>query len=76
MGEIRWLSYPTPSLIILMIVNNWTIIRSFAMIWLAGLAAIPDELRHASALDGANRTQTFFLVVLPCSYVPLFSWRR
>ncbi len=65
LGEIRWLSDPNLSPILMMAVNNWTMIPFFAMIWLAGLAAIPDELRHASALDGASRMQTFFLVVLP-----------
>lgn len=65
LGEIRWLSDPNLSPILMMVVNNWTMIPFFAMIWLAGLAAIPDELRHASALDGASRMQTFFLVVLP-----------
>jgi ABC-type sugar transport system permease subunit len=65
LGEIPWLSDPNLSPILIVAVNNWTMIPFFAMIWLAGLAAIPDELRHASALDGANRTQTFFFVVLP-----------
>jgi ABC-type sugar transport system permease subunit len=37
----------------------------FAMIWLAGLASIPDELRHAASLDGASKVQSFFFVVLP-----------
>ena len=65
LGEIRWLSDPHLSPILIIMVNNWTMIPFFAMIWLAGLAAIPDELRHASALDGANRTQTFVFIVLP-----------
>jgi multiple sugar transport system permease protein len=65
LGEIPWLTDPGLSPILIVMVNNWTMIPFFAMIWLAGLASIPDELRHASRLDGANRTQTFFLVVLP-----------
>jgi ABC-type sugar transport system permease subunit len=65
LGEIPWLTDPTLSPILIVLVNNWTMIPFFAMIWLAGLASIPDELRHASRLDGASRTQTFFFVVLP-----------
>jgi len=65
LGEIPWLTDPRLSPIMIIAVNNWALIPFFAMIWLAGLAAIPDELRHASALDGASRMQTFFLVVLP-----------
>jgi multiple sugar transport system permease protein len=65
LGEIPWLTDPHLSPILLIAINNWTMIPFFAMIWLAGLAAIPDELRYASALDGANSAQTFFLVILP-----------
>lgn len=65
LGEIPWLTDPRLSPILIIAVNNWTLIPFFAMIWLAGLAAIPDELRHASALDGASRMQTFLFVVLP-----------
>ena len=64
-GEIAWLTDPVLSPIMIIVVNNWTMIPFFAMIWLAGLAGIPDELRYASGLDGANRMQTFFLVVFP-----------
>ena len=60
LGEIPWLNDPVLSRVMLILVNNWAMIPFFAMIWLAGLAGIPDELRHASALDGANRFQTFF----------------
>lgn len=35
------------------------------VIWLAGLQAIPEELHEAAAIDGANRTQTFFRITLP-----------
>ena len=65
LGEIPWLTDPVLSRFMLIVVNNWAMIPFFAMIWLAGLAGIPDELRHASSLDGANRVQTFFFVVLP-----------
>jgi ABC-type sugar transport system permease subunit len=65
LGEIAWLNDPVLSRVMLIFVNDWAMIPFFAMIWLAGLAGIPDELRHASALDGANRVQTFFMVTLP-----------
>lgn len=65
LGEIAWLNNPVLSPIMVILVNNWTMIPFFAMIWLAGLAGIPDELRHAAALDGASKPQTFMLVVLP-----------
>ena len=65
LGEIAWLTNPELSPILIIAVSNWTMIPFFAMIWLAGLASIPDELRHAASLDGASKVQSFFFVVLP-----------
>lgn len=35
------------------------------VIYLAGLQGIPEELREAAQIDGANRFQVFFNVILP-----------
>lgn len=65
MGEIRWLDDPTLSPIAMIIINDWTIIPFYMLIWLAGLSGIPAELREAATVDGANKWQTFFRVELP-----------
>jgi multiple sugar transport system permease protein len=64
-GEINWLSDPKLSPISMIIINDWTIIPFFMVIWLAGLSAVPQELRDAARVDGANAIQSFLRVELP-----------
>lgn len=65
LGEINWLNDPTLSPITMIIINDWTIIPFYMLIWLAGLTGIPQELRDAALVDGANRIQSFLRVELP-----------
>jgi multiple sugar transport system permease protein len=65
MGEINWLSDPTLSPISMIIINDWTVIPFYMLIWLAGLTGIPEELREAARVDGANKLQTFLRIELP-----------
>lgn len=65
LSEIRWLGDPLLSRFVLIVVNDWTMIPFFSMIWLAGLAGIPDDLKKAAQLDGASDRQVFFMVTLP-----------
>jgi multiple sugar transport system permease protein len=64
-GEIKWLDSPTLSPISMMIITNWTIIPFYMLIWLAGMTAIPQELRDAAKVDGANPFQSFLRIELP-----------
>lgn len=64
-GEITWLDSPTLSPISMMIITNWTIIPFYMLIWLAGMTAIPQELRDAAKVDGANPIQSFLRIELP-----------
>jgi multiple sugar transport system permease protein len=63
--EINWLDNPNLSPISMMIITNWTIIPFYMLIWLAGMTAIPTELRDAAKVDGATPVQSFFRVELP-----------
>ncbi len=65
LGEVNWLSRPDLSPISMIIINNWTTIPFYMLIWLAGLTGIPSELRDAALVDGANRVQSFLRVELP-----------
>src|SRR5437762_2596553 len=64
-GEINWLNDTALSPISMIIINNWTTIPFYMLIWLAGLTGIPSELRDAARVDGANPLQSFFRVELP-----------
>ncbi|NPV67696.1 MAG: sugar ABC transporter permease [Anaerolineae bacterium] len=65
LGEVNWLSRPDLSPISMIIINDWTTIPFYMLIWLAGLTGIPSELRDAALVDGANRVQSFLHVELP-----------
>ncbi len=64
-SPIPWLTeYPT-NLISIMIVTIWRGFGYYMMIFLAGLAVIPKELEEASRIDGANRFQRVYHVIIP-----------
>jgi multiple sugar transport system permease protein len=64
-GEIRWLTDITLSPFAVIFVNDWSIIPFFMVIWLAGLTGVPDEVKQAARIDGANSLEVFFYIVLP-----------
>ncbi len=43
----------------------WWHVGSGMVIYLAGLQGIPEELKEAALIDGANKVQVFFRVILP-----------
>ena len=64
-ATINWLGDPRTSLLSVTLVNVW---RSFPfpmVMFLAGLAAIPDELYEASAIDGCGAARQLRYVTLP-----------
>lgn len=54
--------YPLQTIIL---VVSWMWIPFFMLILLAGLQSLPGELLEAAQLDGANKVQQFFHVVIP-----------
>ncbi len=65
LGEINWLNDPTLSPITMILINDWTIIPFYMLIWLAGLSGLPPELLDAARVDGANWFQSFLRIQLP-----------
>lgn len=62
---VRWLLDPQwvmPSIIIL---GLWRFTGINALYFMSGLQSIPDEVREAASIDGANRWQVFRFVTLP-----------
>ena len=62
----RWLSDPSLALYSLMLVNTWYLYPFVTLVLLAGLQTVPEDLISAARVDGANRLQIFFHVMLPC----------
>jgi multiple sugar transport system permease protein len=47
------------------LVDVWKYVGFVALVFLAALQGVPHELREAAEVDGANRFQTIFRIVLP-----------
>ncbi len=60
-----WYSDPGAALAMVTTVQVWRDLGYCALIYLAGLQAVPKDLLDAAALDGAGRVRTFLRVVLP-----------
>lgn len=64
-GKIFWLSDPEVSLYSIIIANVWLGIPFNMILLSVGLAAIPDDVYEAAALDGASRLHRFLTITLP-----------
>jgi len=63
--RVAWLSSPDLAMGAVIFTNVWRGIPFFAIMLLAGLQAVPDELYEAAHVDGANVFQRFWHVTLP-----------
>jgi putative chitobiose transport system permease protein len=62
---IQWLAEPSLVLPIAMLLTIWAGIGYYAVIFLAGLQNIPEELYDAAMIDGCNNVQKHWYVSLP-----------
>ncbi len=62
----HWLVDPTWTMEIVVLVTVWWSVAFNAIVFLAGLQAIPEELYEAARIDGGNAWQRFWHVTLPC----------
>jgi multiple sugar transport system permease protein len=60
-----WLGEPTLAMIAVVLVHVWRTLPFAAVIILAGITAIPQEVLDAAAVDGANARQRLFHVTIP-----------
>ena len=61
----RWLSDPDFALFAIVLVNVWKTYPFAALLLLAGLQTISDDLYEASAIDGASPVRRFLDITLP-----------
>lgn len=64
-GHTAWLSDPILALPAVAAVSIWSQVGYVTLFFMAGLAAVPDQLLDAARIDGANAWQTFWRVKLP-----------
>lgn len=60
-----WLGDPAYALPTIAAFEIWRGAGFYALVFLAGLLALPKELYHAAALDGANAARRFWHLTLP-----------
>jgi multiple sugar transport system permease protein len=63
--DLMWLGEPTLAMIAVILVHVWRTLPFSAVIILAGITAIPQEVLDAAAVDGANYWQRLWHVMLP-----------
>ncbi|MGH7319357.1 MAG: carbohydrate ABC transporter permease [Candidatus Rokuibacteriota bacterium] len=63
--RVAWLSDPALAMPAVIATNVWRGVPFFAIMLLAGLQAIPDDLYEAARVDGASVTQRFRRITLP-----------
>jgi multiple sugar transport system permease protein len=63
--RVAWLSDPRLAMPAVIATNIWRGVPFFAIMLLAGLQAIPDELYEAARVDGASVVQRFWHITLP-----------
>ncbi len=64
-GSPDWYTNPQWALVMIIIVYLWKNVGYVALIYLAGLQAVPRDLLEAASLDGASPIRSFVSVVLP-----------
>ena len=53
-------------LIMLTIINVWSIFPFMMVMFIAGLQTVPQELYEAATMDGAGKIVRFWKITLPC----------
>lgn len=65
LNEVYWLGDPKLALPVVAVIQVWKMTGYYMILFLAGLQDIPDTIREAAIVDGANGRQRFFKVTLP-----------
>lgn len=64
-APIAWTANTGWLMFIVSLIVSWQVVPFCAVVLLANLQSIPQDIYEASAMDGANSPQTFFSVTLP-----------
>jgi multiple sugar transport system permease protein len=65
MGQKGWLIDPSLGMFAVSLASIWKVFPFIMLVVLAALQSVPEELREASQVDGADRFNTFKTVVIP-----------
>jgi multiple sugar transport system permease protein/cellobiose transport system permease protein len=62
---VNWLGTPGPARFIVILMIVWKGFGYYMLIYLAAIAAIPEDVNEAALIDGANGIQIFFGITVP-----------
>jgi len=65
LSRIDWFSNVTPAMALIIMAVTWRWAGYNAIIILAGLQSIPEDVYEAARIEGASPTQQFFRITLP-----------
>jgi multiple sugar transport system permease protein len=71
LSGVEWLNDPTMAMASLVSVNVWRSTPYAAVLLLAGLQSLPEEIYQAAAVDGATTLRRFRALTLPLMRTPL-----
>jgi len=63
--RIAWLAQPSFTIIVVALIDAWKWLGFSTLIYIAGLNAIPKELKDAARVDGAGRRRLFWDIKRP-----------
>lgn len=70
-GEVAWFARPGTALAAIALAEIWKTTPFVALLLLAGLATVPEELAEAARIDGASAWQRLVSVTLPAMRTPI-----
>lgn len=64
-GGLRWLSDPSLSMVVALVIQLWSSVPFAVLVFTAGLYAIPPQQYEAATIDGSSSWQIFIYITLP-----------
>lgn len=69
---LPWLADPKLAMIAVLVANVWYGVTFFAIMILAALQSVPEEVLEAASIDGAGKARQLFSIVIPYISTTLF----
>ncbi|MBR6405575.1 MAG: sugar ABC transporter permease [Lachnospiraceae bacterium] len=63
--DFSWLTKPWSAMLVVIVADAWKQFPYIALMLLAGLQTIPQELYESASIDGAGKVKSFFHITLP-----------
>ncbi|MFE7504134.1 carbohydrate ABC transporter permease [Promicromonospora sp. NPDC057488] len=70
-APLPWLADPKLAMVAVIVANVWYGVTFFAIMILAALQSVPDEVLEAAAIDGAGTVRRLFSIVVPYIWTTL-----